>query len=323
MIVVACRCGRRLQARDEHAGMQASCPGCGAVLDVPTAPAIPVLDMLDDQQPPSPVPEARSVFDAAKAAVFGILIENGQGSGFHAGFPGVVVTNAHVVGHATRVAVGLLDGSRVEAEVVQSLPMLDLAFIRLDASALKGAPLLALTRPDDVTPGEPVYAIGNPLGLEHSITQGIVSAPRRRWEGRDFVQTDTPINPGNSGGPLLDGAARVVGVISWGIRGADGLSFAIPADVVEGQLQDLLTRLGAGGGCYCVVCGGLSRDSRYCDTCGSEFGETSATEATPPAVPTATSYGTAGDGAGLPWSCSCGTYVVAGDVYCPVCGASR
>ncbi len=158
------------------------------------------------------------------------------GSGFVIHEDGYIVTNAHVVAQATDISVAFADGRRYEAVPVASDPQHDLAILRLDA----GRPLkpLRLGRPGDILIGETVVAIGNPLGLQTTVTAGIVSAINRTLHFREdveythLIQTDAAINPGNSGGPLLNVNAELIGV-NTAIRGdAQNVGFAIPVERV-------------------------------------------------------------------------------------------
>lgn len=170
-------------------------------------------------------------------------IQQGVGSGFITSTDGRIITNAHVVDGADRVQVTLKDGRSFEGEVVGADPITDIAVIDIDAQDL---PTVAVSNSDQLQPGEWVVAIGNPLGLDSTVTAGIVSATGRtsREVGVpdkrvDFIQTDAAINPGNSGGPLLNLSGEVVGVNTAIIQGAQGLGFAIPINTVERIATDL------------------------------------------------------------------------------------
>jgi putative serine protease PepD len=171
-----------------------------------------------------------------------------QGSGFVYDEQGHVVTAAHVVEGADTVSVQLADGSTYDAEVVGSDASTDVAVLKIDAPADKLHPL-ELADSSALEVGDGVVAIGAPFGLEDSVTSGIVSAL-----GRDItspngftltgvIQTDAAINHGNSGGPLLDDAARVIGVavqIESDSGGNDGIGFAVPSSTVQSVVQQLL-----------------------------------------------------------------------------------
>nr|MBX2864357.1 trypsin-like peptidase domain-containing protein [Leptolyngbyaceae cyanobacterium MAG.088] len=163
--------------------------------------------------------------------------ERGLGSGFIISENGQIITNAHVVDGADTVTVTLKDGRILDGRVLGSDPVTDIAVIKVDERNL---PTVALGDSDQLQPGEWSIAIGNPLGLDNTVTVGIVSAvgrssnqvgvPDKRVE---FIQTDTAINPGNSGGPLLNQQGEVIGVNTAIINGAQGLGFAIPINMVE------------------------------------------------------------------------------------------
>lgn len=167
---------------------------------------------------------------------------SGVGSGFIVSEDGRILTNAHVVDGADTVQVTLKDGRTFEGTVLGSDPVTDVAVIDLDAENL---PTLSVSEAE-LLPGETAIAIGNPLGLDNTVTVGIVSATGRT-SGQvgvpdkrvDFIQTDAAINPGNSGGPLLNARGEVIGMNTAIISGAQGLGFAIPIDAVQrisGQL---------------------------------------------------------------------------------------
>jgi serine protease Do len=166
------------------------------------------------------------------------------GSGFIISPDGYVVTNNHVVASGGDIIVRLSRGTEHPARVVGTDPPTDLALLKIEASAL---PVLPLGDSDRLQVGEPVMAIGNPFGLDQTVTTGIVSA-KERFIGSgpydEFVQTDTSINPGNSGGPLLDSRGAVVGINSAIFSqsgGSIGIGFAIPinlAKTVVLQLRD-------------------------------------------------------------------------------------
>ncbi|MGB7250291.1 MAG: HhoA/HhoB/HtrA family serine endopeptidase [Phormidesmis sp.] len=162
--------------------------------------------------------------------------QSGVGSGFIVSEDGRVLTNAHVVDGADTVQVTLKDGRSLEGKVLGSDPVTDVAVIDLNANNL---PTVAVSEAE-LLPGETAIAIGNPLGLDNTVTVGIVSATGRT-SGQvgvpdkrvDFIQTDAAINPGNSGGPLLNANGEVIGMNTAIISGAQGLGFAIPMEAVQ------------------------------------------------------------------------------------------
>ncbi len=159
----------------------------------------------------------------------------GQGSGFIISADGIVLTNAHVVDGASEVTVKLTDRREYRAKVLGTDPATDVAVLRIDA---KGLPTVKLGDPARARVGDWVVAIGSPFGFENSVTAGIVSAKGRSLPGDayvPFIQTDVAVNPGNSGGPLFNMAGEVIGINSQIYSrsgGYQGLSFAIPTDVV-------------------------------------------------------------------------------------------
>jgi serine protease Do len=168
------------------------------------------------------------------------------GSGFVVSADGYVVTNFHVVRGAGAIVVRLTDHSEHEARLVGSDPKTDIALLKIEAG---GLPTLPFGDSDQIQVGEPVMAIGNPFGLEQTVTTGIVSA-KERFIGAgpydDFIQTDASINPGNSGGPLLDSRGALVGIntaIFSQTGGSVGIGFAIPVNIAK----DVLPQLRAGG----------------------------------------------------------------------------
>ena len=172
--------------------------------------------------------------------------ENGLGSGFIVSEDGRILTNAHVVEGADTVQITLKDGRTLEGTVLGADPITDVAVIDVDETNL---PTLAIST-DDLLPGEAAIAIGNPLGLDNTVTVGIVSATGRTSgqvgipdNRTDFIQTDAAINPGNSGGPLLNARGEVIGMNTAIIRGAQGLGFAIPIDAVE-RIADQIVATG-------------------------------------------------------------------------------
>jgi S1-C subfamily serine protease len=164
-------------------------------------------------------------------------IQEGVGSGFITTADGQIITNAHVVAGADRVQVTLKDGRSFTGEVMGADTVTDIAVIKIDAQDL---PTVRLSDSDQIQPGEWAIAIGNPLGLDSTVTAGIISATGRtsREVGVpdkrvDFIQTDAAINPGNSGGPLLNLNGEVIGVNTAIIQGAQGLGFSIPINTVQ------------------------------------------------------------------------------------------
>jgi S1-C subfamily serine protease len=171
--------------------------------------------------------------------------QQGQGSGFITRSDGVILTNAHVVDGATEVDVTLPDGRSYSGKVLGADPVTDVAVVKVAASGLPVAPLGDSTK---VRPGEWAIAIGNPLGLDNTVTAGIISAVQRTnavGEGQrvPYIQTDAAVNPGNSGGPLINDRGQVIG-INTAIRQAPGagLSFAIPINLGRQIASQIIER---------------------------------------------------------------------------------
>ncbi|MFH7321285.1 S1C family serine protease [Desulfurivibrio sp. D14AmB] len=176
-------------------------------------------------------------------------LPRGTGSGFIWDQQGHIVTNFHVIEDANRVEVTLADQSSWPGRVVGVAPDKDLAVLRIDAPVEK-LPPLPVGQSANLLVGQQVYAIGNPFGLDQTMTSGIVSALGREIRavtGRTIqgvIQTDAAINPGNSGGPLLDSAGRLIGVntaIYSPSGGSAGIGFAVPVDVVNRAVPEIIT----------------------------------------------------------------------------------
>ncbi|MGV8041410.1 MAG: S1C family serine protease [Thermoanaerobaculaceae bacterium] len=176
-------------------------------------------------------------------------IPQGSGSGFVWDRDGHVVTNYHVVSEGQAVRVTLADQSEWDAKVVGIAPDKDLAVLRITADAAHLVPLPVGTS-SNLAVGQRVLAIGNPFGLDHTLTTGVLSALGRELKSpsgrviRDVLQTDAAINPGNSGGPLLDSGGRLIGVNTaiYSPSGASaGIGFAIPVDTVKTLLPQLIS----------------------------------------------------------------------------------
>ena len=190
---------------------------------------------------------------AARSAAANPLDEDeGAGAASGTGFVwdnnGHVVTNNHVVQNGSEVAVRFASGEVAQAEIIGVAPNYDLAVLRIK-NARQLPPPVALGSSNELKVGQLAFAIGNPFGLDQSLTSGIISALKRRLptsSGREIsnvIQTDTAINPGNSGGPLLDSAGRLIGVNTAIISpsgSSAGIGFAVPADIVNRVVPELI-----------------------------------------------------------------------------------
>lgn len=175
--------------------------------------------------------------------VKGSLQAAGSGSGFLFSSDGLIFSNSHVIHEAEKIRVHFLDGRESEGYLVGEDPETDLAIIKVDQANHISA---ELGESSSLVIGQLVIAIGNPLGFQHSVTTGVVSALGRTLTTKQgttvdqVIQTDAALNPGNSGGPLIDWAGRVVGVNTAMIRGAQGINFAIGIDVAKAIAPDLI-----------------------------------------------------------------------------------
>jgi S1-C subfamily serine protease len=249
-------------------GATALLGGCAASAPLLRPPAAP--PRVSDAAPPATIlPESRNLIvdavekvgpavvriDTVKRVVnpLGSILgrgpaiqqQQGQGSGFITRSDGVLLTNAHVVEGASEVGVTLPDGRSFTGKVLGADPLTDVAVVKVVADRL---PVAALGDSSKVRPGQWAIAIGNPLGLDNTVTAGIISAVQRTnavGEGQrvPYIQTDAAVNPGNSGGPLIDDRGKVIG-INTAIRQAPGagLSFAIPINTASQIADQILER---------------------------------------------------------------------------------
>jgi len=171
--------------------------------------------------------------------------ESGQGSGVILSDDGVILTNAHVVKNAAKVTVTLTDGRTFEGSVKGSDDYMDLAAVKINPTG-RPLPTAPLGRSDELQVGDWVIAIGNAVGLDSTVTLGIVSSLSRSAaevgipnKKVNFIQTDAAINPGNSGGPLLNEFGEVIGINTAIRANAAGIGFAIPIDTAEKAMRDL------------------------------------------------------------------------------------
>ena len=170
--------------------------------------------------------------------------QNSLGSGVIFDKRGYVLTNHHVIQRASKITITLTDNREFEAELIGDDARFDLAVLKI--SSAEDLPVAELGHSNDLMIGEPVIAIGNPFGLSHTITTGVISAINRSIRVdedrifRGFIQTDAPINPGNSGGPLINILGQVIGINTAIYCNAQGIGFAIPIDKVNRIIGDLI-----------------------------------------------------------------------------------
>ena len=177
-----------------------------------------------------------------------IIPRQGQGSGFIIDGEGYILTNNHVVAKAQKITVTMADGNKISATLIGRDPTSDLAVIRIPSTYVNS--VVTLADSDTVRVGQKAIAIGNPFGLSHTLTTGIVSALKRGIRTQDgnqiddLIQTDAAINPGNSGGPLLNSSGEVIGINTaiYSLSGGyQGIGFAIPINLARGVATQLIT----------------------------------------------------------------------------------
>jgi hypothetical protein len=185
----------------------------------------------------------------------------GQGSGFIVSADGRILTNYHVIKGARSAIVKLSNGSFFPVEgIIASSEDDDLALIKVQGS---GLPVLLLGNSEKLSVGEKVVAIGSPMGLQNTVTDGIISAIREESSHRKWIQTTSPISPGNSGGPLLNLQGEVIGVTTFRVRGGENLNFAAPSNSAQMLLN--VTRetqpLGSGASASIAIADAKVHDS--------------------------------------------------------------
>jgi len=180
-------------------------------------------------------------------AVIKVSTPGGLGSGVILSRDGYAITNAHVVQGETNLRAtvwfGQPDGTlkRTDIDDVELVAInnhIDLALIKIKHPDGKDFLFAPVQDAEKLEIGQNVFAIGNPLGLERTLTQGVISTTQRSFDGLTYIQTDTPINPGNSGGPLFNTKGEVIGITNMGIRGGEALGFAIPARYVKDFIRN-------------------------------------------------------------------------------------
>ncbi len=192
----------------------------------------------------------KSVKDLAEEYGEGVVLvetPSGLGSGFILNERGYCVTNYHVVERETRLAVVIFDKTAAgdffkrriqDVKILALNPYYDLALLQIPAVEGFQFTTVALAPDTNQKEGDSVFAIGNPLGLDRSVSQGIISTRARNFEGLTYIQTTAEINPGNSGGPLFNSRGEVIGVTNMKLLGGEGLGFAIPISYVKHFLRN-------------------------------------------------------------------------------------
>jgi serine protease Do len=193
----------------------------------------------------SPARDMSSLVKQIGEAVVQVRTPGGLGSGFFLNADGYLITNFHVIEGETEISVevyhqlnGQLDRETYkQVKIIAINKFHDLALLKIEDKDAPKFKFITLGNSDALNVGDGVFAVGSPLGLERTVTQGILSTKTRQMEGNLFLQTSTQINPGNSGGPLFNLAGEVVGVTNMKITMGEGLGFAIPVELVKSFLD--------------------------------------------------------------------------------------
>ena len=259
------------------------------------------------------------VVKRTKNSIVRIVCSNSSGTGFVLDELGIIVTNRHVIEDSNNeIEIHFFDDQSHSGKIIFIDKKIDIAFLitkRKDISPLK------LAKEKDIIEGLDVIAIGHPLGLNFSITAGIISA-FREMDGCEFIQTDTSINPGNSGGPLLDGKGSVVGMCTLSHGKYSGLNFAITAKEICEKYNSLTSYLKGNekAEIKCSSCGLYNIISeKYCSNCGAilatVFAPKNRSEYNQ-VVPTKNTKDSVSDF----FRCPCGTQLTGNVLYCQNCG---
>lgn len=179
-------------------------------------------------------------------AVIMVSTPSGLGSGFIIHPDGYAITNAHVIQGETKLKCTVYEQGELDfrkriiedVEIIAVNHHIDLALVKMTDPDGKPFPTVYLESTQDLAAGQDVFAIGAPLGLERTLSRGVISTTQRDFEGLTYIQTDTQINPGNSGGPLFNDKGEVIGVTNMGIPLGEGLNFAIPVRYVRDFIEN-------------------------------------------------------------------------------------
>ncbi|ASC69408.1 Putative serine protease HhoA [Halomicronema hongdechloris C2206] len=230
--------------------------------------------------------QPQDLFEIVADTVISIKTKDGSGSGVIFNKNGIAVTNRHVVDTNTKALVGLRNGDKFIGKVIRSYSDIDLAFVKFDLTKSSLLRSSLIFSGEDFSPccqrklkvGEPVFAIGHPMGLDYTLTQGIISSIERTIEAAKFIQIDVSINPGNSGGALYTAYGELAGINTMGYVNSEHLNFAIPIDEVVKRYSTWLEEEAKGFTRYCAVCGFSSIDDKYCENCGASLKRDSSQE---------------------------------------------
>jgi S1-C subfamily serine protease len=181
-----------------------------------------------------------AIIDDVIKAVVSVRTNRGSGSGVIFDSRGYILTNQHVIDGASSILIIDYEGSKYQGQIVGTSQEVDLAVIRIISDDTFAT--LRFANEDDLKVGSKVIAVGNPLGLSFTVTEGIISSTDRVIGGKHFIQTDVSINPGNSGGPLVNSGKKIVGINTFKISDSEGLGFAIPSQVAKNVGEQALAQ---------------------------------------------------------------------------------
>ena len=177
------------------------------------------------------------VAQEALNSVVSVLTNKGQGSGAIISSDGEILTNYHVIQGASAINVLTYDKKVYRVNILGYDSFTDIAVLKINTNETFDK--LRFGNSDDIKIGQSVVALGNPFGLDFTVTQGIVSAKRTASNGIEYIQIDVPINPGNSGGPVVDAAGEIIGIANFRIQGAEGIGFAIPSNKAKESVYEI------------------------------------------------------------------------------------
>lgn len=215
----------------------------------------------------------KDIISSYQDIIVQIHTPGGSGSGFIVKDKNLIVTNRHVIFGNERVVIRGEKFAKTMAEVIYTDPLNDIAFLRVPDGYENSGHVRISDR--KVEAGERIIAIGHPLGLRFTATQGIVSKAERKFNNVDYIQVDAAINPGNSGGPLINEAGEVVGVNTFIYRDGESLGFALPSVTLNEILLDYVNKGSGERASKCSSCSNLitksSLQDGYCPHCGNQF----------------------------------------------------
>ncbi|MBK6526272.1 MAG: trypsin-like peptidase domain-containing protein [Crocinitomicaceae bacterium] len=224
----------------------------------------------------------KDIISSYQDIIVQIHTPGGSGSGFIVKDKNLIVTNRHVIFGHERVVIRGEKFTKTMADVLYTDPLNDIAFLRIPDGYENSGPVSISDQ--KVEAGERIIAIGHPLGLRFTATQGIVSKAERKFNNVDYIQVDAAINPGNSGGPLINERGEVVGVNTFIYRDGESLGFALPSVTLNEILREFATKSNNERSSKCPSCTNLltksSLQDGYCPHCGNQF-DVKEFEATP------------------------------------------